>query len=302
MSTNVNTNPNAANTANTNKEKRAHISVWGEVSTLSVTMGIILAAVVVLCIVLYVIMNIPPKKSYYVVDDANIFTQEEEADLTKKIGNISASKDINVIILTTRDKGAGYTNSDEDCRQFVTDYYNKNIIDNPFRNHSGFCILVDLSIDEAGQRFFWLYTYGTAHFSVDDDDVSSIFYSHKSELSSQQYYSAIDGILNKLSGYNYQNQSAVVFFSLVIPAGLAALIAFTGVRSKKLDPRPRYEKYLSGKNTNVTPSEKLVKTRRIVMSDDSGGGGFSGGGFSGGGGGFSGGGGGGFSGGGGGRF
>ncbi|MBO4578926.1 MAG: TPM domain-containing protein [Clostridiales bacterium] len=291
-------------TNNTRKEKREKISIWGEVSTLSVVATAILIAIIVGCLALYIVMNIPPKKTYKVIDDANIFTQEEEKELTDKIGSMSRSKDINVIILTTRDKGKGYTNSDEDCQQYVTDYYTKNIVDNPFRNHSGFCILVDLSIDEDGQRFFWLYTYGTAHFSVDDDDVMDIFRSHKGDLSSQKYYNAIYGILNDLTHYNYQNQSAVVFFSLIIPAALAALIAFAGVRSKRLDPKPRVEQYMDREQTEVEVTDKLVKTRRIVMSDGGGGGGsgFSGGGFSGGGGGFSGGGGGGFSGGGGGRF
>ncbi len=285
------------------KENKAKISIWGEVSTLSVTMGIVLAAVIIGCLILYVVMNIPPKKSYYVVDDANIFTTEEEEELKTKIGRMSAQKDINVLIITTRDKGEGYTNSDDDCEQFVSDYYTKKIVDTPFRNHSGFCILVDLSIDEDGQRFFWLYTYGTAHFSVDNDDVGSIFRSHKQDLSAQKYYDAIYGILNDLNHYDYQNQSGVIFFSLIIPAGLAALIAFAGVRSKKLDPKPRVEQYVDRDQTNVNVSETLTKTRRIVMSDGGGGGGFSGGGFSGGGGGgFSGGGGGGFSGGGGGRF
>lgn len=295
MSTNTNTNNNIR------KEKREKISIWGEVSTLSVVAMAILAAVIIGCLALYIVMNIPPKKTYKVIDDANIFTKEEEEELKDKIGSMSRNKDINVIILTTRDKGKGYTNSDEDCQKYVTDYYTKNIVDNPFRNHSGFCILVDLSIDEDGQRFFWLYTYGTAHFSVDDDDVMSIFRSHKGDLTSQKYYDAINGILGDLNRYSYQNQSAVVFFSLIIPAALAALIAFVGVRSKKLDPKPRVEQYVDRSQTDVAVTDKLVRTRRIVMSDNDGGGsGFSGGGFSGGG--FSGGGGGGFSGGGGGRF
>ena len=110
--------------------------------------------------------------------------------------------------------------------------------------------------------------------------------------------------MNDLNRYSYQNQSAVVFFSIIIPAALAALIAFAGVRSKRLDPKPRVEQYMDREQTEVEVTDKLIKTRRIVMSDGGGGGGsgFSGGGFSGGGGGFSGGGGGGFSGGGGGRF
>ena len=303
MSTN-----NVSNT-NTKKEPKSRISIWGEVSTLSVTMLIVLLVVVIACIVLYVLMNIPPKKSSYIVDNAKIFSAEEEEALTRQISDMSKTKDINVIILTTRDKGEGYTNSDEDCKAFVTDYYTKNIVDNPFRNHSGFCILVDLTRDYPGERFFWLYTYGTAHFSVGDDDVSRIFYSYREKLAAHNYYGAIEGILGELNGYSYQNQSIVVFFSIIIPAIAAALISLLGIRGKSLDPKPAYSRYLTSRNTNVNSNEKLVKTREIVYNDNDGGsfgsgGGFSGGSF-GGGGGFSGGGfggGGGFSGGGGGRF
>jgi len=295
MSENIDNNLIENNGKNSNNK----LSIFSELNGASIGVGIGLICIVIASLVFYVFMNLSPKKSVKVVDDAELFTEEELDEITDAAKNLSKLKDINVVIVTTRDKGKGYSNSDEDEKRFAEDFYMNNVNTVPLQNNSGVCILIDVTLDEPGQRFFWLYTYGTAHFAVDDDDCYSLFRSYLTELGNGEYGTAVYGIVGRLAGYSYTNYAPIVFFTILIPIGLA--IAFTAIISPKrrLDKAPSVTTYI-GEHANVIEKFDKFKSKSVVrMSSDSGGGGFSGGG----GGGFSGGGGGGgFSGGGGGRF
>ena len=145
------------------KQQEGKVSFFGEMSMLSVTATIGLVALVILCVAFTHLCLPPLRKKIRVDDDAGIFTRSQIGDLEDMARQLSRRKDINVVIVTTRDKGRGYSNSDEDCERFAADYYKKACIKTSLVNNSGICILIDLTIDEPGQRFFWLYTYGTAY-------------------------------------------------------------------------------------------------------------------------------------------
>ena len=286
---------------NNGKNTNTKLSVFSELNGAAIGVGIGLICIIIASLVFYIFMNLSPKKSVKVVDDADLFTEEELDDITDAAKKLSKLKDINVVIVTTRDKGKGYSNSDEDEKRFAEDYYMDHVKTVPLQNNSGICILIDVTLDEPGQRFFWLYTYGTAHFAVDDDDCYRLFRSYLTELGNGEYGTAVKGIVGKLEGYSYTNYAPIVFFTILIPIGLA--VAFTAIITpkRKLDKAPSVIAY-SGDHTNIIEKFDKFKHKSVVRlsSDSGGGGGFSGGG---GGGGFSGGGGGGgFSGGGGGRF
>ena len=276
------------------KQQEGKVSFFGEMSMLSVTATIGLVALVILCVAFYAFMSSSPSKKIRVDDDAGIFTRSQIGDLEDMARQLSRRKDINVVIVTTRDKGRGYSNSDEDCERFAADYYKKACIKTSLVNNSGICILIDLTIDEPGQRFFWLYTYGTAYFAVSDDECMSLFRSQKSLLSDGQYYDALENILDDLDGYDYRNTSSVTFFCLIIPAGLAFVITLICTASKGLDKKPQAKQYKTPESS-LELSDKVTSVKRIYNPPSSSSGGGGGGGFSGGGGG-------GHSGGGGGRF
>ena len=292
-----------------NQNKGPKLSVFSELNGASITVGVTLICIVIASIVFYIFMNLSPKKTVKVIDDADIFTEQEEEDIKKLAKDLSKEKDISVVVVTTRDKGAGYSNSDDDEKRFAEDFYMKNVKTVPLQNNSGICILVDLTLDEPGQRFFWLYTYGTAHFAVSDDECSYLFRRNIDYLGNGAYGVAIKNIERSLFSYTYTSYGSIVFFTIIIPLVLAWLVTAFATPSRKLDPAPGINTYSFGNGNGVTKSEKF-KSQRVIDYSDSGsgygggggfsGGGFSGGGFSGGGGGFSGGGGGGFSGGGGG--
>ena len=280
------------------KNTSQKISIWSELSGASIGVGIGLLITVIIAIVFYIFMNLSPAKKVRVDDFAEIFSEQEEKELYDLAADLSKTKDINVVIVTTRNKGDGYTNSDADCAKYAGDYYMRNVNTVPLQNNSGICILVDLTIDKDGQRFFWLYTYGTAHFAVSDDECSSLFYSNKELLGRAEYAQALTNILFKLNDYSYKGYGAIVFFTLIIPILGAWIITKLATPSRRLDPAPATS-YYKNKNSNnsVTGEDKFLRKTVVRMESSSSGGG--GGGFSGGGGG---GGGGGFSGGGGGRF
>lgn len=271
------------------KKNQNKISLFGEMSMMSVAAVVGLIAVFIGCFAFYIFMSSSPKKHVIVDDDARIFTNAEENELERLASRLSRDEDINVVIVTTADKGRGYSNSDEDCAKFAADYYADKCIKTSLVNNSGICIFIDLTIDEPGQRFFWIYTYGTAYFAIDDDECNKIFASQRTELSNGEYYQALENIFGKLGKYNYESVEIMAFFTLVIPALLSLLITWLCTSPPGLDKKPKSKEYeVSSEGLNL--KETLVKTQRI--RHESSGGGFSGGGGGGGGGGHSGGGGG----------
>ena len=280
--------------------------MFGEFSLLSTGMLIGLIALCVLSMVFYVYMSMSTPKKVVVDDNAGIFTKQEIKTLETAAKKLSKSKDINVVIVTTRDKnadlkGGRYTDSDEDCNQFAKDYYDSKCVTHQLRDNSGICILIDLTIDEPGMRYFRMYTNGTAYFAVSNEECDSIFRSYKAELTAGEYSEALNLVFDRLHHYSFSSLAFVTFICLILPMLFAFIISFLSLRKGKLDPAPQYKEYLEGTN-QVESNENFLKQKVVVTYDSdssSGGGGFSGGG----GGGFSGGGGGGgHSGGGGGRF
>ena len=288
------------NELNQNQGKEPKLSVLSELNGASITVGIALICIIIASVIFYVFMNLSPKKTVKVVDDADLFTSSEIDDIEDAAKKLSKEKDINVVIVTTKDKGSKYSNSDADEKRFAEDYYMKSVKTVPLQNNSGVCILIDVTLDYQGGRFFWLYTYGTAHFAVSDDECMSLFRSHLSELGSGEYGTAVEGITKELNNYSYQSYGAIVFFTIFVPIGLSLLGTNIATPKRRLDKVPFIGTY-SQPGTNIVNKADAFMSKKVIHheSSSSSGGGFSGGG---GGGGFSGGGGGGFSGGGGGRF
>ena len=242
---------------NTNKSTK--LSIWSELSGASIGVGIGLLVLVIFAVFFYIFMNLSPAKKVRVDDFAEVLSENEEKDLKDLASKLSADKDINVVIVTTRNKGDGYTNSDEDCAKYAGDYYMRNVNTVPLQNNSGVCILVDLSIDEDGQRFFWLYTYGTAHFAVSDDNCSRLFYNNKELLGRKEYGHALSNILDSLGNYSYQGYGAIVFFTIIVPILAGLLITKIATPSRRLDPVPAMSTY------SVTDSMKAFSLRAVML-------------------------------------
>ncbi len=308
MSTDTrNQNPQASTTdtpkvrADVNiKEELSQVkkSLWGEMNAVSASAMAIIAVIVIASIALFIYMNLIPPKHVYIEDDADIFTEEELEELEDLAKDLKKSHDINIVIATTRDNPKGV--SDDDCKDYAAEIYKEHCIHTSMQDNSGICLYIDLTVDKPGSRFFWLYTYGTAYFTVDDDDCSRLFGMYRDELSSEQYFTAIYNLLIDLDEYDYHSFGLILTYGacLIIPLILAGLVTLFCTISKKLDKAPASVEYIDRKNCmTIEQSDTFLrKSTRVYQSSSSAGGG--GGGFHGGGGG----GGGGHSGGGGGRF
>lgn len=279
--------------SNTKKDSKGSnkISFFGELSMMSIMGTAGLIALVIACFAFYGFMSSSPSKKVRVDDDADIFTSREISELEDMAERLSRAEDINVVIVTTRDKGRGYSNSDEDCAKFAGDYYSRTCIKTSLVNNSGICILIDLTLDSPGNRFFWIYTYGTAYFAIDDDECYELFSSQRNLLGNEEYFDAISNIMDDLRDYNYESTALVTFFCLIIPAGLALLITAIATTPRSLDKKPE-SKFYQTPDSSIVLNDRVTKTRKIRHESSSGGGYSGGGGFSGGGGGHSGGGGG----------
>jgi hypothetical protein len=255
------------------KTKNTKLSIWSELSGASIGVGIGLLVLVIFAVGFYVFMNLSPAKKVRVDDHAEIFTEAEEKELMELASKLSSDKDINVVIVTTRNKGDGYTNSDADCARYAGDYYMRNVNTVPLQNNSGVCILVDLSIDEDGQRFFWLYTYGTAHFAVSDDNCSRLFYNNKELLGRKEYAHALSNILDSLGNYSYQGYGAIVFFTIIVPILAGLLITKIATPSRRLDPVPAMSTYSVTDSMKAIQNTDIFKYRTVVRMESSSSGG-----------------------------
>lgn len=294
MSTNEQNNQNLQNKEKvTEAISTAKKSLWGELNAVSGMALIGLIVLVIGSIGLYVFMNLIPPKKIALQDDAQIFTAAEYDELESMAKKLQEENDINVVIATTRNNP--YGTSDSDCKKYAAKLYEEHCISTSMKDNSGICIYIDLTIDKDGMRFFWLYTYGSAYYSVSDDECSALFQRQKATLKEQNYAQAVRSIMRDLDSYDYHTSGLVMIYACSIGLPLILTLIITAVITMKshLDPIPASLQYKEKKKSAVIErvDQFVRKTTRSYTSSSSGGGG-GGGGFGGGGGGHSGGGGG----------
>ena len=131
-----------------------------------------------------------------------------------------------------------------------------------------------------------VFTNGTAYYTISDDEVNSLFMSHKSVLQDEKYFDAFYSILEDLTKHEYSHSGLyfAYFLIVIIPLALAALITGLIKPHHKLDPKPHYRQYTKEKLNNGSECKLVNRSVRVVYHNESSGS-SSGGGFSGGGGG-----------------
>lgn len=212
----------------TNQEQKVKYkkSIFAEINSLSITAGIGILILMLACIAGYIYLIIPTPKKVLIDDSAEVLTKEEEEDLEDLAEDLSSRRDMNVIIITTRDKGKGYTDSDEDCAEYCLDQYDKIVRKNKVKDNSGMIIFLDLTIDEPGERFFWMYTYGSTFLAIDDNEINRLFEMAKPGLEEQDYEEAFESILKEVKSrrWNKEKELSGTVVAAVIPVVLAIII------------------------------------------------------------------------------
>ncbi len=275
------------------------LSIFAELSALSAVVVGLLVIGAIAALAFYIWMAVPPPKVYKIADYADLYSDEEEDALLSVMKTISRNRDINVMVVTTDDKGSGYSpNSDSESARYAQDQFKELTGFETFRDNSGILILHDTS-----HRYFYIATYGTAKASITDAECTGITGRQVPLLREGENAKAVLQSLEEIKAHNFS--SGLLLFTYVSffvgPLLVVALVIWIMAHRKRTKITVNYKTYYDAKNSEITGDEDIFERQKVSVTYHSSGssGGFSGGGgggFSGGGGG--GGGGGGFGGGG----
>lgn len=147
----------------------------------------------------------------YVVDNADLFSSEEEANLQILATAIDNQYDCSVVFLTTEDLGSYNTKM-----ELADDYYDYN-------NYKKDGVLVLLTMeDENNKRGIWTTTTGNCQKKFSTSEQDAVYEDVYNDLANGNYYEAMAGYAN---GINYYLAPHVSFTSLLIALGVGFGIA-----------------------------------------------------------------------------
>jgi len=148
------------------------------------------------------------------------------------------------------------------------------------------------------ERYFYIFTYGTAHASITNSECEEIFQSVKVRLANDDFGGAAIASIKRVQNHNFTSGLLILTYlgMYILPVVLALLIVLWIMKKRKKIPTTNSSTYLDHNNSEVYQNSDTFSRKTVsvtyVSTSSSGGGGFSGGGGGGGGGGRTGGGGG----------
>lgn len=266
---------------------RRKTSALSEFSLLSV--GIILAVILLAAAgtASYIFMLQPPAKTYAMEDRADLLSPSDEKRIALLAKDLSWKKQINVIVVTTADKGAAYPQDDEGSAEFAGDKYAQLAHTKSFKDNSGVLLLLDME-----NRYIYVYTYGTAHVAVTNEECIEMTDLVVPSLRNGQYADAFESLISQISYNDFFSGTLVLVYALRIlgPLVIITVVLLIAAHRKRNKITTDYYSYLDMSHTKDTGDQDVFDHKTVTVTTTSSSSGFSGGG---GGGGFSGGGGGG---------
>jgi len=262
---------------------RRKTSALSEFSVLSAG---ILAAVIVLAVVAvfaYIFMMRPPEKISVVEDKAHLLTKSEESRISDLAEDLSNRKQINVVVVTTDDKGSLYAQDDSGSESFAADKYVELTNFKSFKDNSGVLILIDME-----NRYVYIYTYATAHAAITNSECVEMTDSVVPALKNEQYSQALESLIAQISDNDFFSGALVMVYVLYIagPLAIVALVLFIVSRRKRSKITTSYTTYMDLINTKDTGDQDVFDHKTVTVtttsSSSGGGGGFGGGGGGGG--------------------
>ena len=260
---------------------RRKTSALSEFSALSA--GILAAVIVlaVLSVAFYVFMMRPPEKTYAVEDGADLLSQTEEKQIGAMARELSEKKQINVIVVTTADKGSNYSQNDDGSESFAADKYAELSDFKSFKDNSGVLLLIDME-----NRYVYVYTYATAHAAVTNDECVAMTDSVVYKLQQEKYADALESLLEQISENDFFSGALVMLYVLYIagPIAIAAAVLLIAAHKKRSKITTNYTTYMDLVNSKDMGDQDIFDHKTVtVTTTSSSSGGFSGGGGGGGG-------------------
>ena len=264
-----------------------------ELALLSYSLWALFIVTVILSVFLYVFMVVPPPKTCVVEDNGKIFSQEEFDKINELARTIAREKDVNVFVYTADIKENFVRSEDSELNAFIDKKY-RELADVVFlKDNSGVMIYIDVQ-----ERYFYIFTYGTAHASITNSECEEIFQSVKVRLANDDFGGAAIASIKRVQNHNFTSGLLILTYlgMYILPVVLALLIVLWIMKKRKKIPTTNSSTYLDHNNSEVYQNSDTFSRKTVsvtyVSTSSSGGGGFSGGGGGGGGGGRTGGGGG----------
>lgn len=226
----------------------------------------------------------PGDREYGVYDYGNLLSEEQETQLSGYARDMSARRDINVILVTVTSKD-GYSNTDSGSESYAEDVYFEKTGAADAEDASGFLFLIDME-----NRYLYIYTYDNIHRMLSDSKCEDITDSVVGEAQSQDYMGVMVGVINGIDGGidSYYRTRTAICWSIriggpVLTTGIVLLILLLHKRSKRTTTAATY---IDAANCRTVADEDRFTHNTVVVTRTSSGGhgGGGGGGRSGGGG------------------
>lgn len=256
-----------------------------ELALLSYSLWALFIVTVILSVFLYVFMVVPPPKTYVVEDNGKIFSQEEFDKINELARTIAREKDVNVFVYTADIKENFVRSEDSELNAFIDKKY-RELADVVFlKDNSGVMIYIDVQ-----ERYFYIFTYGTAHASITNSECEEIFQSVKVRLANDDFGGAAIASIKRVQNHNFTSGLLILTYlgMYILPVVLALLIVLWIMKKRKKIPTTNSSTYLDHNNSEVYQNSDTFSRKTVsvtyVSTSSSGGGGFSGGGGGGGGG------------------
>lgn len=266
----------------TNLPPRRKMSVLAEFSILSAGILVAVIALVIASVFVYIYLTQTPKKNVVIEDNAELLTQSEEREMKTLARDLSNDKDINVVIVTTDDKGVNYAQDDEGSESFAQDKYRQLSERTDFKDNSGVLLLIDME-----NRYVYIYTYGTAHAAVTNEECVVMTDSVVSDLGAERYAAAFQSLIGQIQNGDFFSLALVMVYVLLFlgPLVIVAIVLRIATHNKRSKITTDYSTYLDMTNTRDTGDKDVFDHKTVTVTTTSSGGGYGGGRSGGGGGG-----------------
>lgn len=211
-----------------------------------------------------------------IFDDADLFSDDEESKLAKRIKQVAKSEKVDFVIATTNNT-EGKT-----AEQYSEEFYKTNGFGFDREKGTGVLLLIDMDTSITGKRKVQISGFGDAKNYIPDNIATKISNDIKSECGNGKYYLAASMFLSKAK--SYMNQSASIpgfmrngFCLFLIAAVGTGIFIFIKVKTFGMKVTTTVSTYLKGSSvrTNSRRDDFLgttVTTRVIKHNDNDGGG------------------------------
>lgn len=256
------------------------ISLWSQISSLSISLLILLCLLMIGSIAFYIYSATPPLRYAAIHDEGDILSEEEEGEILVLAEKIKREKNINVFVVT-EPINTQSTFSESDYKKSHASAKNEYLSlahAKKFKDNSG--LLVQISLD----NYMFIYTQDRVHacFSSDDGDImldsaSAAFRENDGENYADAFLAILSFVdRNSLSSPKYTLIQAFFIFGPLLITAIVWLVLRRNKTGVKNTSKKTYLKKVSTKGDDV--DEFIKNTVVVTTQSSSGSGGFSGGG------------------------